>query len=50
MQLFNCGSIFRRNCLNASLELFKLDAPYSNEEINAVRDEFAEFVKPLIID
>ncbi|XP_060974835.1 uncharacterized protein LOC115696930 isoform X2 [Cannabis sativa] len=29
---------------------FKLDAPYSNEEINAVRDEFAEFVKPLIID
>ncbi|XP_060969001.1 uncharacterized protein LOC133039823 [Cannabis sativa] len=29
---------------------FKLDAPYSNEEINAVRDELAEFVKPLIID
>ncbi|KAM6577699.1 hypothetical protein CsatB_029536 [Cannabis sativa] len=29
---------------------FKLDASYSNEEINAVRDEWAEFVKPLIID
>ncbi|KAM6582132.1 hypothetical protein CsatB_009134 [Cannabis sativa] len=29
---------------------FKLDDPYSNEEINAGRDEWAEFVKPLIID
>ncbi|KAM6569722.1 hypothetical protein CsatB_017707 [Cannabis sativa] len=29
---------------------FKLDAPYSNKEINAVRDERAKFVKPLIID
>ncbi|XP_060972696.1 uncharacterized protein LOC133038548 isoform X2 [Cannabis sativa] len=33
-----------------SFMTFKLDAPYSNEEINAVRDELAEFVKPLIID
>ncbi|XP_060975026.1 RNA polymerase sigma factor sigC-like [Cannabis sativa] len=29
---------------------FKSDAPYSNEEINAVRDEWTEFVEPLIIN
>uniref|UniRef100_A0A803RA45 Uncharacterized protein n=2 Tax=Cannabis sativa TaxID=3483 RepID=A0A803RA45_CANSA len=36
--------------IKAHILLMQLDAPYCFEEINGVRDEWVEFVKPLIID
>ncbi|KAM6565726.1 hypothetical protein CsatA_024854 [Cannabis sativa] len=49
-QLFVCILIIRLMFFISFILQFKSDAPYSNEEINAVRDEWTEFVEPLIIN